>query len=104
VPAFHPATELRKAQGISDRKGNFMGKLTVDISDIIVRSGSAEIAYQGEARQQAVERVLAAPVGTGDGRSEFFWLRLANGDLYLAVAPQGETYESLEGEPGTGWA
>lgn len=62
-----------------------------------------EIAWQGDARREAVAEVLAAPVGTGDGRSEWFWLRLANGDLFLATAPQGATYEALEGEPGTGW-
>lgn len=31
-----------------------------------------------------------------DGRSEFMWIRLANGDLILGVYPQGETYWECE--------
>jgi hypothetical protein len=61
------------------------------------------IAWVAPARDEAVQKVLAAEVGTGDGRSAWAWVRLTNGDLFLAVAPQGETYMSLEGEPGTGW-
>ena len=61
------------------------------------------LASIGDARPETVEFVLNSPVGTGDGRSEWFWLRLNNGDLFLCVAPQGATYEALEGEPGTGW-
>jgi hypothetical protein len=61
------------------------------------------IAHVQYARPEAVARVLMAPVGTGDGRSAFFWIRLHNGDLMLGTFPQGETYELLEGEPGTGW-
>jgi hypothetical protein len=61
------------------------------------------IATVEPARPEAVEKVLSAPVGTGDGRSEWVWLRLTNGDLILGVFPQGDTYVELEGEPGTGW-
>jgi hypothetical protein len=63
----------------------------------------ASIASMGHARPEAIVTVLTAPVGSDDGRSEWFWLRLANGDLFLATAPRGATYEILEGEPGTGW-
>lgn len=31
-----------------------------------------------------------------DGRSEFVWIRLANGDLFVGVSPQGETYEHAQ--------
>jgi hypothetical protein len=61
------------------------------------------VAHIQYARPEAAARVLSAPVGTGEGRSAFFWIRLHNGDLMLGVFPQGETYELLEGEPGTGW-
>ena len=63
----------------------------------------APIAHVQWARPSAVKRLLEAEIGTGEGRSGFFWVRLHNGDLMLGVFPQGATYESLEGEPGTGW-
>ncbi len=44
-----------------------------------------------------VKRVLNAPIGTGDGRSAWAWVRLSNGDLILGIFPQGDTYISLEG-------
>jgi hypothetical protein len=31
-------------------------------------------------------------VSDNDGRSDFVWLRLPNGDLILGVWPQGDTY------------
>lgn len=48
------------------------------------------------ASQAAVETVLKAPEGTEDGRSEYCWLRLANGDLMLGVFPRGDTYFAVE--------
>jgi hypothetical protein len=44
------------------------------------------------ASRHAVEQVLAAPVDYDDGRSDFVWVRLANGDLMLGVWPTGDTY------------
>lgn len=64
--------------------------------------GDIAIACQGDADPKTVARVLAQPV-SDDGRGPWFWLRLNNGDLFLACAPRGATYERLEGEPGTGW-
>lgn len=64
--------------------------------------GDLELGWMGAARERAVQAVLDAPVND-DGRSEWLWLRMANGDLFLAVAPRGATYEHLEGEPGAGW-
>lgn len=62
-----------------------------------------EIATIAPADPADVLSVLHAPVETGDGRSDWCWIRLTNGDLFLGVAPQGATYEALEGKPGTGW-
>lgn len=55
-----------------------------------------ELAWVHSASQEAVDFVLSQPVGTGDGRSEWVWLRLYNGDLILGVFPQGATYEEME--------
>lgn len=59
------------------------------------------LAYLYDADQRSVEYVLAAPVGEDPGRSPFTWIRLANGDLFLGVAPRGDVYvecvERLDG-------
>lgn len=44
-----------------------------------------------------VRTVMNAPLETGDGRSEWMWLLLQNGDLVLGVFPQGDTYCEIEG-------
>jgi hypothetical protein len=49
-----------------------------------------------EADPKHVEMVLSADVNSDNGRSQFCWVRLPNGDLVLGVFPQGETYEKLE--------
>jgi hypothetical protein len=48
-----------------------------------------------EAGDDAVAKVLERPVHE-DGRSEFVWLRLSNGDLILGVFPCGDTYFEVE--------
>ena len=53
-------------------------------------------AYVHAASPDAVRTVLDAPEGTPDGRSEYVWLRLANGDLILGVFPRGDTYLGVE--------
>lgn len=53
-----------------------------------------QLADSDEAGGAAVERVLKAL--PGDGRSNWYWLRLPNGDLVLCTFPQGDTYESVE--------
>lgn len=54
------------------------------------------IAHVHPASPEAVETVMDSPVETGDGRSEWVWVRLPNGDLILGVFPQGATYEAVE--------
>lgn len=48
------------------------------------------------APDRVVEAVLAAPIGTGDGRSPWMFLRLPNGDLMIGVFPQGDTYMKID--------
>jgi len=50
------------------------------------------------APQALVDKVLAAPTTGHDGRSEWVFVRLQNGDLILGVFPQGDTYCECEGE------
>lgn len=48
------------------------------------------------ASKEAVELVSKATEDGMDGRSNWVWVRLTNGDLMLAVYPQGETYMAVE--------
>lgn len=48
------------------------------------------------ASEQSMQLVLAADEHSDDGRSQWVWLRLPNGDLILGVFPQGETYLACE--------
>ena len=54
------------------------------------------IASVHPAAQAARLRVLNADEFSDDGRSNWVWVRLRNGDLILGVFPQGETYEAVE--------
>lgn len=55
---------------------------------------------QGFARQrapaEAVEAMLFAKEGDDDGRSEWYFIRLPNGDLVFATYPHGDTYFATE--------
>jgi hypothetical protein len=50
------------------------------------------------ASPESVGTVLDASVDDDDGRSQFMWVRLGNGDLILGVFPQGDTYFATEGD------
>lgn len=50
------------------------------------------------ASPEFVALVMAAPEGGENGRSEFVWVRLYNGDLVLGVFPRGDTYFDCEGD------
>lgn len=54
---------------------------------------SKEIARIHPATKRVVKRVLDKSKHDPDGRSNWMWLRLPNGDLILGVYPQGDTYE-----------
>lgn len=48
------------------------------------------------ASAESVATVLAADESADDGRSQWLWIRFANGDLVLACFPQGDTYSATE--------
>ena len=50
------------------------------------------------ASPQAVKHVLAADESDPEGRSQWLWCRLPNGDVFLGVFPQGDTYLEHEEE------
>jgi hypothetical protein len=50
------------------------------------------LAYVYPALTEDVQLVMEAKEGDPDGRSEWAWVRLANGDLFLGVFPHGDTY------------
>lgn len=49
--------------------------------------------------QELVEKILNAPEGDDDGRSQWYWIRLSNGDLVMACYPHGDTYLETEIDP-----
>lgn len=51
--------------------------------------GSVHVKPASEA---AVGIVLSADPGSEEGRSQWIWVRLPNGDLVLGVFPQSDTY------------
>lgn len=50
------------------------------------------------ASEASVERVLKADPTSLDGRSNWLWFRLPNGDLILGVFPEGDTYCDIEND------
>lgn len=56
------------------------------------------IGHKVPANRQDVDTVLLALKGDPNGRSEWTWIVLANGDVCLATFPQGELYERLNSE------
>lgn len=60
------------------------------------RNGSVEpltvTAIEPVKRLADAMTVVEADKTSDDGRSQFFWMRLNNDDLILAVYPQGQTY------------
>lgn len=56
----------------------------------------SQIALIRPASLDSVSIVLAADENSDDGRSQWVWVRLSNGDLVLGLYPQGETYFSVE--------
>ena len=76
---------------MSDHKYIYQDK---DVDD----SKPALIAITGKADPEMARMVMSQSPGGNDGRSEWLWVRLGNGDLLLACYPQGETYEMTEGD------
>ncbi len=57
-----------------------------------------EIAWFEPASDEAVREIVDADDRLSEGftRSEWLWIRLANGDLILGVYPQDEAYFAFE--------
>ncbi len=68
------------------------------IEDEAGRDTDQVCAFVHPASQDSVNFVLAQPTGGSDGRSEWLWVRLQDGTLVLGVFPQGDTYETVEGD------
>ena len=64
------------------------------------RDGASFITIK-PASPESVRTVLAADEDDEDGRSEWLWVRLPNGDLILGVYPQGDTYCATEKDHGS---
>lgn len=56
------------------------------------------IATASKADETVANMVIDEPIGN-DGRSEWQWFRLSNGDLILGVYPRGDTYFNTEADP-----
>lgn len=54
------------------------------------------IAEVKDASEEYVELVLNKDADHQDGRSDWKWIRLSNGDLILGVYPYGDTYFECE--------
>ena len=54
------------------------------------------IAWCHPASVGSIDLVLGKSPADDDGRSEWLWIRLENGDLILGCFPQGETYFEVE--------
>ena len=73
-----------------------LGAKTYSLLDDIERNEGHADVHLRPASPESVETVLAASEDDEDGRSEWLWVRLPNGDLILGVYPQGETYFETE--------
>lgn len=54
------------------------------------------LAHIQPASEADAIQVLNADPHSMDGRSNWVWVRLQNGDLILGVFPQGDTYSLME--------
>lgn len=77
---------------VQDGKPHPGHHVEVDPTELDSINEHRKIARIEPATPEQVEAVLNQPVGTGDGRTNFVWLRLHEGTLILGVFPQGDTY------------
>lgn len=77
---------------------SLMGKGQTDIPPEVKEwmEESGRLSWHHPASQTAVDLVIDQDPNDDDGRSEWLWIRLANGDLILGCYPQGETYFAVE--------
>jgi hypothetical protein len=72
-----------------------MTAVKTGVSDFADADGVTTM-HTKDAAGWAIEAVLAADPSSEDGRSQWVWIRLPNGDLVLALYPQGDTYFETE--------
>ena len=65
-------------------------------SDDTEHACTVRIASVHPASPESVALVARQNITDPDGRSQFMWVRLSNGDLILGVYPQGDTYFAVE--------
>lgn len=73
--------------------------IEVDDSALNEQGQVAFLATICDASPTEVSFVLAQSPTEDDGRSDWCWIRLPNGDLILGVFPQGETYLLIADSP-----
>lgn len=81
-----------------------LAELFTSLDDWLRKGGFLPDGWSAPCRQQpasaeAVLKVLHAPFDD-DGRGEWQWIRLPNGDLCLAVFPMGDTYIDVSEQEG----
>ncbi len=64
--------------------------------DLCDEENGTFVASIRTASPDSVQMVLDASEDNDNGRSQWVWVRLANGDLCLAIFPQGDTYFETE--------
>jgi hypothetical protein len=69
---------------------------TLGTTNIRDEETGQHLATVHAASLQHVAAVSQADEHSENGRSEWLWIRLANGDLVLGVFPQGDTYFAVE--------
>ena len=74
-----------------------MEEIWHDSPDILAPANLLAVVHP--AKQEDVDTVLNAPLND-DGRSEWQWFRLPNGDLILGVFPCGDTYFAVADKAG----
>jgi hypothetical protein len=82
----------------TNRKANPMTEVKPHQITLDWDKSTDHLAYVYPASEQAVARVLNASPESSNGRSEWVFMRLADGTLILGVFPQGDTYTELEKE------
>ncbi len=75
-----------------------LGEKSWDLAESIAENDGCAFVHIRPASAEAVATVLSEDELSEDGRSEWLWVRLPDGDLILGVYPQGETYFATEKE------
>lgn len=58
-------------------------------------NGPERICSIHPASRDSSDTVIVSPINSGDGRTEWVWVSLADGTLLLGTFPEGETYDRV---------